>query len=107
MIYHRTIILLPTLPVPPSSALPKSNSESNNPIVVTGRMAAGPLPPGGIAIIVVNTVFLFLAIVAVIARFYSRYLQRKGPSTDDYLIVASLVSLPVTLLNYPNDGLHN
>ncbi|RDL41339.1 Uncharacterized protein BP5553_01318 [Venustampulla echinocandica] len=53
-------------------------------------MAGDPLPSGGIAIIVVNTVFLVLAFVAVIARFYARYLQRKQIATDDYLIVAGL-----------------
>lgn len=64
-------------------------------------MADGPLPSGGIAIIVVNSVFLFLAIVAVVARFYARYIQRKSISTDDYLIVAGLVRLPSSRANFP------
>lgn len=50
-----------------------------------------PLPPGGIDVIVVNTIFTFLAIVAVIARFCARYIQRRPISIDDYLIVAGLV----------------
>lgn len=51
-----------------------------------------PLPQGGVDVIVVTTVFLALAILAVIGRFYSRYLQRKPISIDDYLIVVALVS---------------
>lgn len=51
------------------------------------------LPQDGIELIVISSIFLFLAILAVIARFYSRFLSRRGVSIDDYLIVASLVSV--------------
>lgn len=60
-------------------------------------MASGPLPSGGIAIIIVTTVFLFLAILAVIARFYSKRLQNRSVSIDDYLIIAGLVCISIFL----------
>ncbi|KAK7744111.1 hypothetical protein SLS53_003632 [Cytospora paraplurivora] len=50
-----------------------------------------PLPWGGIIEITVSSIGLFLAIIAVILRFYARSLQRKAISIDDYLIVAGLV----------------
>ncbi|KUI72102.1 hypothetical protein VM1G_08049 [Cytospora mali] len=50
-----------------------------------------PLPHGGAMEIVISSVFLLFAILAVIARFYSRSLQRKPISVDDYLIIAGLV----------------
>ncbi|KAI2628999.1 hypothetical protein GGS21DRAFT_526924 [Xylaria nigripes] len=50
-----------------------------------------PLPQGGVRVVVVNTVFLFLAILAVIARFWSRSIQKKHIWIDDYFIVASLI----------------
>lgn len=54
-----------------------------------------PLPRGGSDELIVTSIFFLLSILAVIARFYSRFLQRKPISIDDYLIVASLVSLPI------------
>ncbi|KAI1763407.1 hypothetical protein GGR53DRAFT_531632 [Hypoxylon sp. FL1150] len=52
-----------------------------------------PLPREGIELIAIPSVFLLLAILAVIARFYARStsMSKRGISTDDYLIVASLV----------------
>ncbi|KAI0543531.1 hypothetical protein F4679DRAFT_577540 [Xylaria curta] len=50
-----------------------------------------PLPQGGIDEIAVTTVFLLFAILAVVARFWSRSIQRKSIWIDDYLIVASLL----------------
>jgi hypothetical protein len=49
------------------------------------------LPSGGIAVITVTSIFLFLAIIAVIARFYARFLTSKKIAIDDYLIVIGLV----------------
>ncbi|KAI1500752.1 hypothetical protein F5X99DRAFT_385366 [Biscogniauxia marginata] len=49
------------------------------------------LSQDGIKVIITTSVFLLLAILSVIARFYCRFLQRKAISIDDHLIVASLV----------------
>lgn len=62
---------------------------SMDPTVVTNR----PIPSGGVAIIATNAVFLFLAILAVIARFYARHIQNKKYGLDDYFIVAGLVCI--------------
>lgn len=61
-----------------------------------------PLSSGGVAIIVVNSVFLILAITAVILRFYARYISKKRLDVDDYLIVAGLVwhSKPLSTNKY-------
>ncbi|ROW14766.1 hypothetical protein VPNG_03832 [Cytospora leucostoma] len=48
------------------------------------------LPQEGIKEMAITSVFLVLAIVAVIARFYARSLQGKSISLDDYLLVAGL-----------------
>lgn len=42
-------------------------------------------------VIVINTIFLFLAIVAVILRFWARFISKRSISLDDYLIVAGLI----------------
>jgi hypothetical protein len=52
---------------------------------------SGDLPQGGIDVIVVNSIFLVLAVLAVIARFYARAIQKKSIALDDYFIVAGLV----------------
>lgn len=49
------------------------------------------LPQQGIEGIVLTSTFLFLAYVAVAARFYARHLQRKPVWVDDYLILVGLV----------------
>lgn len=54
-------------------------------------MAAQSLPTGGLMVIVINTIFLFLAIVAVILRFWARFISKRSISLDDYLIVAGLI----------------
>lgn len=51
-----------------------------------------PLPGSGIEVLVVTSIFLVFAILAVIARFYARSIQKKSFWADDYLIVAGLVS---------------
>jgi hypothetical protein len=53
--------------------------------------SSGDLPQGGIDVIVVNSIFLVLAVLAVIARFYARAIQKKSIALDDYFIVAGLV----------------
>jgi len=54
-------------------------------------MSSSSYPSGGVAVIAVNAVFTFLAIIAVIGRFYARSLKRRRPTLDDYLIVAGLI----------------
>ncbi|TGJ87547.1 hypothetical protein E0Z10_g1200 [Xylaria hypoxylon] len=56
-----------------------------------------PLPQGGVDEIAVTTLFLLFAIIAVIARFWSRSIQKKGIWIDDYLIVASLIFTTATV----------
>lgn len=60
-------------------------------------MAAQPIPSGGLMVIVINTIFLFLAIVAVILRFWARFLSKRRISLDDYLIVAGLIFTIATI----------
>lgn len=48
-------------------------------------------------VIVINTIFLFLAIVAVILRFWARFISKRSISLDDYLIVAGLIFTIATI----------
>ncbi|KAI0389464.1 hypothetical protein F5Y17DRAFT_448888 [Xylariaceae sp. FL0594] len=57
-----------------------------------------PLPSTGIQEIVISSVFLFFAIIAVVARFWARAVQRKSIWVDDYLIVASLIFTIATVV---------
>ncbi|KAI0186725.1 hypothetical protein F4808DRAFT_447285 [Astrocystis sublimbata] len=56
-----------------------------------------PLPQGGVSEIVVTSVFLLFAIIAVCMRLYSRKIQKKALWLDDYFIIASLTFTTATV----------
>lgn len=51
------------------------------------------IPTRGITMIVLISVLLLLAIMAVVARFYARHISKEKLAADDYLIVVGLVCL--------------
>ncbi|PHH71188.1 hypothetical protein CDD82_6688 [Ophiocordyceps australis] len=55
------------------------------------------LPAGGVNVIIITTLFLALAYVAVALRFYARHIQKKSISVDDYLIVVGLIFTTATI----------
>ncbi|PHH64773.1 hypothetical protein CDD81_4035 [Ophiocordyceps australis] len=55
------------------------------------------LPSGGVSVIIVTTLFLALAYLAVALRFYARHIQKKSISIDDYLIVVGLIFTTATI----------
>ncbi|KAF3898456.1 Integral membrane protein [Trichophyton interdigitale] len=48
-------------------------------------------PPGGVIVIVINTIFTALAIIAVILRFYAIHVIGRNYYMSDYLIVLGLI----------------
>lgn len=48
-------------------------------------------PAGGVIVIVINTTFTSLAIIAVILRFYAIHVIGRNYYMSDYLIVLGLV----------------
>ncbi|ROV87579.1 hypothetical protein VMCG_10606 [Cytospora schulzeri] len=59
-----------------------------------------PLPQGGTNEIIVTTVFLLLAILAVIARFYARFLQNKRTSPLVTISLSLACSAPLAISTF-------
>jgi hypothetical protein len=53
-----------------------------------------PIPRDVLAHIIINTVFMLIAIIAVALRLVARRLKGIALGLDDYFIVAAVVSAP-------------
>jgi hypothetical protein len=53
-----------------------------------------PIPRDVLAHIIINTVFMLVAIIAVALRLVARRLKRIALGLDDYFIIAAVVSAP-------------